>query len=394
MPQRPKVTAGYLPFARPVVEDSEIAAVLDVLRSGWLTTGPRVHDFEGAFAGYVGASHAIAVNSCTAGLHLSLLTCGIGPGDEVVTTPLTFCSTVNVILHVGATPVLADIDPVTHNLDPDAVPSVLTSRTKALLPVHYAGRPAAIGAFRRLAGARGLRLIEDAAHCIEGVSDAGKVGATADFTAFSFYATKNVSTGEGGMVTTGDEEGARRMRVAALHGMSRDAWARYEKGHTAHYDVVLPGFKYNMMDIQAALGLQQLRRLDELAGRRARVWSIYDEGLADLPLRRPAPVAAGEVHARHIYAVLVDPHECGFSRDDLADALAEESIGTSVHFRAVHLFSYYANRFGFRPGMFPNAEFVSDRTLSLPLSGSMTEADAERVVMAVRQRFQRGGRSR
>ncbi len=394
MPERPKAPVSYLPFARPVVEDPEIEAVLDVLRSGWLTTGPRVHDFEQTFALYVGAPHAVAVNSCTAGLHLSLLTSGIGPGDEVITTPLTFCSTVNVVLHVGATPVLADIDPVTHNLDPDAVAHAITPRTRALLPVHYAGRPAAIRDFRRLADAHGLRLIEDAAHCIEGVSDAGKVGVTGDFTAFSFYATKNVSTGEGGMITTASDAWAARLRVAALHGMSRDAWARYEKGRTAHYDVVLPGFKYNMMDIQAALGLQQLRRLDELGARRTRVWTIYDEGLSDLPLVRPVPVPPGQVHARHIYTVLVDPLECGFTRDDLAAALAEDGIGTSVHFRAVHLFSYYADRFGFRPGMFPHAEQVSARTLSLPLSGSMTAEDAERVVGAVRRRFAPGRRVR
>jgi dTDP-4-amino-4,6-dideoxygalactose transaminase len=342
----------------------------------------------------MGTPHAVAVNSCTAALHLSLLTAEIEPGSEVVTTPLTFCSTVNVILHVGATPVFADVDPVTQNLDPAAVAAAITPRTSALLPVHYTGRPAAVGAFRAMADRHGLRMIEDAAHCIEGVSDAGKVGATGDFTCFSFYATKNVSTGEGGMVTTANDEWAARLRVAALHGMSRDAWARYGKGQSAHYDVVLPGFKYNMMDLQAALGLRQLVRLDELQARRARVWQIYDEGFADLPIRLPAPVSPPQVHARHIYSVLIEESACGWTRDALADALAGDGIGTSVHFRAVHLFSYYANRFGFRRGMFPHAEFVSEHTLSLPLSGSMTEADAERVVGAVRARIARAGRRR
>jgi dTDP-4-amino-4,6-dideoxygalactose transaminase len=384
----------YIPLARPAIGDRDIEAVLDVLRSGWLTTGPRVHDFEAAFARYVGARHAIAVNSCTAALHLSLLTAGIGPGDEVVTTPLTFCSTVNVILHVGAMPVFADIDPVTHNLDPSAAEAAVTASTTALLPVHYSGRPAAMSAFRDMAERRGLRIVEDAAHCIEGVSDAGKVGGTGDFTCFSFYATKNVSTGEGGMVTTAKDDWAGQLRVAALHGMSRNAWARYEKSSSAHYDVVLPGFKYNMTDIQAALGLQQLSRIEELGARRQAVWSIYDEGLADVPLRRPAPVPAGQVHARHIYAVLVDEQESGWTRDEFASALAEDGIGTSVHFRAVHLFSYYANRFGFRRGMFPNAEHVSEHTLSLPLSGSMTPSDAQRVVDAVRRRMKRTSRRR
>lgn len=385
MTKRP--ASDYVPFARPAIGDGDIEAVLDVLRSGWLTTGPRVHEFEAAFAKYVGAEHAVAVNSCTAALHLSLLAAGVGPGDEVITTPLTFCSTVNVILHVGAVPVMADIDPVTHNLDPAAAAAALTGNTTALLPVHYSGRPAAISAFREMADRRGLRLIEDAAHCIEGVSDAGKVGATGDLTCFSFYATKNVSTGEGGMITTAREDWSSQLRVAALHGMSRNAWARYAKGHSAAYDVVLPGFKYNMMDIQAALGLQQLSRVDELGANRRVVWEIYDEGLADTPLVRPAPVAPGQVHARHIYAVLVDDASTGWNRDDLAAALAEDGIGTSVHFRAVHLFTYYAKRFGYRQGMFPHAEYVSERTLSLPLSGSMTTADAHRVVDAVRRRM-------
>jgi dTDP-4-amino-4,6-dideoxygalactose transaminase len=394
MSKPPAPAPAYLPLARPAIGDRDIEAVLDVLRSGWLTTGPRVHDFEAAFARYVGAPHAIAVNSCTAALHLSLLTAGVGPGDEVVTTPLTFCSTVNVILHVGATPVFADVDPITHNLDPAGVEAALTSSAVAVLPVHYSGRPASVSAFREIAHRHGLRLVEDAAHCIEGVSDAGKVGVTGDFTCFSFYATKNVSTGEGGMVTTARDDWAAQLRVAALHGMSRSAWARYEKGSSAHYDVVLPGFKYNMTDIQAALGLQQLSRIEELGAHRQAVWAIYDEGLADLPVRRPAPVPDGQVHARHIYAVLVDQQESGWTRDDLAAALGEDGIGTSVHFRAVHLFSYYANRFGFRRGMFPNAEYVSERTLSLPLSGSMTASDAHRVVDAVRRRLERRPRHR
>lgn len=376
-----------IPFARPAFGDPEVAAVVEVLRSGWLTTGPRVQAFERAFEATFGPRHAVAMNSCTAALHISLLLSDIGAGDEVITTPLTFCSTANVIVHVGATPVLADIDPVTWNLDPAAAEAAVTWRSRALMPVHYAGRPVATTALRALARGAGIRLIEDAAHAVGAISDAGVVGTTADFTAFSFYATKNLSTGEGGMLTTDDEALAGRARALALHGMSRDAWKRYGREGKAYYDVVEPGFKYNMMDIQAALGLEQLSRFDQMQARRAELWRIYDEGLADLPLRLPAPVPDGITHAHHLFTVLVVPDECGCSRDDLAQRLADEGIGTSIHFRAVHLFSYYADRFGFRRGQFPQAEFVSDHTLSLPLSAGMTPAEAERVVETIRRRL-------
>ncbi len=375
----------YLPVARPAIDEGDVEAVADVLRSGWLTTGPRVRAFEAAFAAYVGAPHAIALNSCTAGLHLALLAARIGPGDEVVTSPLTFCATVNVILHVGATPVFADVDPVTHTLDPSAAGAAVTRRTRALLPIHLAGRPADVLALRDIAARNDLVTIEDAAHCVEGRSSAGKVGTSADFTCFSFYATKNISTGEGGMVTTGSDEAAAFMRAASLHGLSRDGWARYAKGGTAFYDVVTPGYKYNMMDIQAALGLRQLTRLEEMQASRARVWAAYDAGLEATGLRLPASCPPGVVHARHLYQVLVDPSRCGSTRDRLAAALAEEGIGTSVHFRPVHLFSYYTERFGYAPGAFPVAERVAAQTLSLPLSGAMTVEDAERVVDAIRR---------
>lgn len=377
--------ARDVPFARPAIGDAEIDEVVAVLRSGWLTTGPRVRQFEERFAAYLGVPHAVAVNSCTAGLHLALLVGAVGAGDEVVTTPLTFCATANVIVHVGARPVFADVDPVTMNLDPAAAAAAVTPRTRALLPVHFAGRPADVEAFRTLAERHGLLLVEDAAHCIEGIARGRKVGQTGDFTAFSFYSTKNLTTGEGGMVVTRSAERAASLRIASLHGMTRDAWHRYERGGSAHYDVVMPGFKYNMMDIQAALGLRQLDRIEEFCARREAVWACYDEGLADLPVDRPAPVEAGSVHARHLYTVLVDEARCGWSRDELQHALQREGIGTSIHFRALHLHTYYAERFGLRRGMFPRAEFVSDRTLSLPLSGSMTPQEAWRVVDVVRR---------
>jgi dTDP-4-amino-4,6-dideoxygalactose transaminase len=378
----PPVIAPPIPFAPPSIGPEEIAEVVATLESGWLSTGPRVAEFEAAFAQYAGARFAVAVNSCTAALHLSLLASGTRHGDEVVTTPLTFCATANSIVHAGATPVFADIDPITWNLDPEAAALVLTPRTRAILPVHYAGRPADMLAFRMLARHAGAALIEDAAHCVEGVTNGLKVGAIGDLTCFSFYATKNLTTGEGGMVTTRSEKAASFMRTASLHGLSHGAWNRYAPAGAPQYDVLMAGFKYNMMDIQAAIGLQQLARIDEMHARRSAIWARYDEALASLPLLRPAPVRAGDVHARHLYTVLVDDVSAGMSRDELQSRLRDRGIATSIHFRALHLHPYYQERFGVTRGMFPCAEAVSDTTLSLPLSAAMPDSAVDRVIEA------------
>ena len=388
-------SAASVPFARPLIGDAEIHEVLDVLQSGWLTTGPRVRQFERRFAEYTGAPHAVAVNSCTAALHLALVAAGVGPGDEVITTPLTFCATANTIVHVGATPVFADIDPLTWNLSPEAVASAITSRTRAILPVHYAGRPVDVAAFRALADRHGLTLIEDAAHCAEGIVDGAHVGTTADFSCFSFYATKNLTTGEGGMLTTAaDASVVDRIRITALHGMSRDAWARYEGRGLADYDVVLPGFKYNMMDLQAAIGLHQLDRLEDNLRRRQAIWAQYDEGLAALPVVRPAADRPGVRHARHLYTILVDRDRCGVDRAELAAELADRGVATSLHFKALHLHSFFASRFGHRRGQFPHAEYVSDTTLSLPLSAATTDDEVGTVVDAVQSILSRSRRAR
>ncbi len=376
-----------VPFAPPSIGAAEIDAVVAALKSGWLTTGPQVAKFEQAFAGYTGAGYAVAVNSGTAALHLSLLAAGIGHGDEVVTTPLTFCATANAIIHTGATPVFADVDPVTFNLDPERVAEALTPRTRALLPVHFAGRPAPMEQLQALARARGMVVIEDAAHCVEGVSAGRKVGSIGDFTCFSFYATKNLTTGEGGMVTTSDEQAAAFIRAASLHGLSRAAWNRYAPGAKGEYDVLLAGFKYNMMDIQAAIGLQQLARIGQMHARRAQIWHAYDAALASLPLRLPAPIAAGDTHGRHLYTVLVEPSEAGMSRDDLEARLRARGISTSRHFRALHLHSYYQRRFDLSRGRFPVAERISDATLSLPLSPAMDAGTVDRVIEAVHDSF-------
>jgi len=371
-----------VPFSPPEIGREEIDEVIATLESGWLSTGPRVARFEQQFAAFVGARHAIALNSCTAGLHLSLLAAGIGPGDEVITTPLTFCATANVIVHCGATPIFADVDPTTGNLDPAAVEDAITPRTRAIIPVHYAGRPVDVDAFDVIKEKHGLVTVEDAAHCIEGVAAGRKIGTTADFTSFSFYATRNLTTGEGGMVTTASAEAAEQLRIASLHGMTRNAWSRYHRA--AQYDVILPGFKYNMTDLQAALGLHQLAAIGRHQDRRTALWRLYEDALSDLPISTFSPVPDGSVHARHLYTILVDPQP-GRSRDDVAAALSADGVATSVHFPVVHLHRYYAERYGFTRGQFPHAERIADTVLSLPFSPALSDAQVELVARAVRR---------
>jgi dTDP-4-amino-4,6-dideoxygalactose transaminase len=385
-------TATFVPFAPPAVGPEEIREVTSVLESGWLSTGPRVRAFEQAFSQYVGAPHAVALNSCTAALHLSLVASDIGQGDEVITTPLTFCATANVIVHTGATPVFADVDPTTGNLDPAAAAAAVTAHTRAMILVHYAGRPVDLESFEPLATRHRLVTIEDAAHCIEGVRSGRKIGATADFTAFSFYANKNITTGEGGMLTTGQSEAADRIRTASLHGMSRDGWTRYERGGSSRYDVVMAGFKYNMSDIQAAIGLHQLATIEARLGRREAICARYDEAFADLPLLPFAPVPEGDRHARHLYPILIDADLCGSSRDEIEQRLADDHVASSVHFRALHLHRFYRERYGFQPGQFPHAEFLADRVLSLPLSASLTDAQVDQVIVAFRRALKGKGR--
>jgi dTDP-4-amino-4,6-dideoxygalactose transaminase len=369
-----------VPFAPPDLGAAELDEMRATLESGWLSTGPRVHRFEREFAEYVGAPQALALNSCTAGLHLALVASEAGPAHEVITTPLTFCATANVVVHVGARPVFADIDARTWNLDPAATEAAITPRTRAIIPVHYAGRPADMRAFEALARPRGIVLIEDAAHCVEGVDSGRKVGAIGDFTCFSFYATKNLTTGEGGMVTTANESAASLMRMASMHGIDRDAWARYAPRGNSHYSVRMAGFKYNMMDLQAALGLHQLARIGAMHARRTAISAHYDRELRTLPLQRPAAVDEGTVHARHLYPVLVDPALAGITRDTLQQRLQGAGVSTSIHFPALHLQPFYKEQFGFARGMFPAAERVSDQTLSLPLSSALSDADVDRVI--------------
>jgi dTDP-4-amino-4,6-dideoxygalactose transaminase len=375
----------FLVFGAPKISEDEIAEVVAALRSGWIGTGPRAQEFERRFAEYVGAKHAVALNSCTAGLHLALKAAGIGSGDEVVTTPMTWCATANVIVHVGARPVFADVDRRTGNLLPDAARAAVTPRTRALLPVHFAGRACDMDALGALARERRLTVLCDAAHAIETTWLGRKSGTLGGISAYSFYANKNITTAEGGMAVTDDPALAERLRILSLHGVSADAWKRFRADGPAHVQVVEPGFKYNMADVQAALGLRQLDKIDAWHRRREELWAFYDRELAGLPLLTPPPPEPGCRHARHLYTVLVDDTRTKVTRDALREALKARKIGTGLHYVALHLQPYYVRAFGYRRGDFPNAEFISDQTLSLPLTPAMTDADAQDVARALKE---------
>ncbi|MEL7447569.1 MAG: DegT/DnrJ/EryC1/StrS family aminotransferase [Pseudomonadota bacterium] len=371
-------------FGAPQIHDDEINEVAEVVRSGWLGTGPKVHQFEADFARYTGAPYAAAVNSCTAALHLALIAAGVGPGDEVVTTPMTFCASVNSIIHTGATPVLADIDRDTLNIDPDAVKAAITPRTRAILPVHFAGRLCDMTALMALADAHDLKVIEDCAHAIETTVDGVHAGTIGDFGCFSFYVTKNVITGEGGMVTARNEEHHERIKRLALHGMSRDAWKRFGSSGYSHYQVVECGFKYNMMDLQAAIGLHQLRRVEDNWRRREQIWHQYLDAFANLPVGLPLSVPDGQQHAYHLFSLQIDKARCGVERDEFLTQMKARNIGVGVHYQSIPEHPVYQERFGWRPEDFPNAYAVGRGTVSLPLSPALTESDVDDVIAAVK----------
>jgi dTDP-4-amino-4,6-dideoxygalactose transaminase len=374
--------SAFLQFSPPSIGEDEIREVVDTLRSAWISTGPKTRRFETEFASYLGSPAALALNSCTAGLHTALVTLGVGPGDEVVTTPMTFSASVNVVEHVGARPVLVDVEPDTLNIAPAAVEGALTPRTKAIIAVHYGGHPADLDPLRDIAGTAGLALIEDAAHAIPAKYRGRFVGAGANPVAFSFYATKNLTTGEGGMLT-GDAELLERARVVSLHGMSRDAWKRYDRGGSWYYEVLLPGFKYNMTDIQAALGLHQLRRLAQMQQRRREIVAQYRAAFdADDALESPVERADVE-HAWHLFVLRLRPGALRIDRGRFIHELTARNIGTSVHFIPVHLHPYYRAKYGFAPDAFPVAYSNFERMLSLPLHPGLRDRDVADVVEAV-----------
>lgn len=386
------VREKMLPFGAPYFGEEEIAEVVDTLKSGWISTGPKTKQFEQEFAEYVGARHAVGLNSCTAGLHLSLVVLGIGPGDEVIVPTLTFGATANVVEHVGARPVLVDVDATTLTMDPNAVERAITPRTRAIVPVHYAGMPCALDALRALAEPRGISIIEDAAHAIGARYRGRMIGSISPLTNFSFYANKNLSTAEGGMVTTNDAALEQKLRVYHLHGLSRDAWKRY---HTKAYslsEVVAPGFKYNMTDIQASLGIHQLRKQEKFIARREEIASFYDEAFSEMDgmvwtQPRPHDVDShGEMvnrHVLHLYPILIDVTRLRVERNQVLSALLAENIGVSMHFNPLHRMPYYRDTYGYQPNDFPNAQRVGEREISLPVQPQITDADAQDVVEAV-----------
>ena len=380
----------FLVFGAPAIEEEDIAEVVATMRSGWIGSGPRVEQFEAAMAAYKDSPYAVALNSCTAALHLSLLASGVGPGDEVITTPLTFCATVNAILHTGATPVLADVDPVTLNIDPRAVQAVVTPRTKALLPVHFAGRPCEMDQLLDITQRHGLTLIEDCAHAIETTWHGQSAGTFGEFGCLSFYVTKNIITGEGGMVLARNEADAARIKVLGLHGMSKDAWKRFGDEGFKHYQVVEAGFKYNMMDLQAAIGIKQLGRIDRYWQRREQVWQRYDDAFAGLPVVRPAAPAPDTRHGLHLYTLLIDEAACGISRDRFLDAMTAQGIGVGVHYLAVTEHPFYERTLGWHPGLTPEATRIGRQIVSLPMSARLSDDDVSDVITAVHRVLGRG----
>lgn len=375
----------FLIFGSPLIGEEEIDEVVSSMTSGWLGTGPKVAQFENDFRAYKGAPHASAVNSCTAALHLSILAAGIKPGDEVLTTAMTFCATVNAIIHAGATPVLVDVDPATMNMDPERARAKIGPRTKAILPVHFAGRPCDMDALCGLAQRHGLALIEDCAHAIETEYKGRKAGTFGDFGCFSFYVTKNIVTGEGGMVLARKPEDAARIKTLALHGMSQDAWKRFSDEGYKHYQVVEAGFKYNMMDLQAAIGIHQLKRIDAYWEARRRIWARYNEAFAGLPLGLPSPVEPGTRHAYHLYTILVDEARTGVSRDEFLRRMNAENIGVGVHYLSIPEHPYYQKTYGWKPESYPHAARVGRQCVSLPISAKLTEQDTADVVTAVKR---------
>ena len=385
------VRRSFLPFARPDISNAEIMAVVRTLRSGWLTMGPRVLEFEEAFRKYIGARHAVAFNSCTAALHTTLVALRVGPGDEVVTTPFTFAATANVVALVGARPVFADVEPDTLNLDPSNANARLCARTKAVIPVHYGGQPCDLDALAERAHAHGAFLLEDAAHAFGAEYRDRRIGSTGT-AAFSFYATKNLTTGEGGMVTTDDSDLADRLRLLRLHGISRDAWKRYTVAGDWYYEVVEAGFKYNMTDTQAAMGLVQLRRADGLLKRRRSHAQYLAKEFKDVPNLTLPQERPDTSNAWHLYPIRLNLPRLRIDRAKFIEALRAENIGSSVHFIPLHLQPYYRDRFGYRRGDFPVAEAAYERIISLPFYAGMTREDLDDVVEAVGKIAQYYGR--
>ena len=375
----------FLVFGAPAIENDEIEEVVATLKSGWIGTGPKVAAFENAIKAYKGAPHAAAVNSCTAALHLSMLAAGVGPGDEVITTAMTFCATINAIIHTGATPVIADIEPRSMNIDPEEIRKKITPRTRAIVPVHFAGLPCDMDAIMEIARRHGLKVIEDCAHAIESEYRGAKVGTIGDFGCMSFYVTKNIITGEGGMVLAKKEEDIARVKTLALHGMTKDAWKRFSDEGYKHYQVVEAGFKYNMTDMQAAIGLHQLKRVEPYWQRRREIWQRYCSSFKNIPVTLPEPIPEGCRHGLHLFILRVSAQASGISRDAFLDLMTRNNIGVGVHYLSIPEHPFYQKRFGWKPRDYPHAMNLGRETVSIPLSASLTDSDVQDVIAAVQK---------
>ena len=375
----------FIVFGSPLIEKEEIREVVATMKSSWLGTGPRVAKFEEDFRQYENAEFAMGVNSCTAALHLSLLACGIGKGDEVITTPMTFCATVNTIIHAGAIPILADINPQTYNIDPDEIRKKITKKTKAIIPVHFAGRACEMDEILSIASKHNLHIIEDCAHAIETEYHNKKAGTFGRFGCFSFYSTKNVVTGEGGMVLAKNAEDASKIKILGLHGMSKDAWKRFGDAGFKHYQVVECGYKYNMMDLQAAIGIHQLKRVAQNWLKREKIWKRYNQALKELPLGIPADIEKDTRHAYHLYTILIDKEKTSISRDDFLDEMTKRGIGVGVHYMSIPEHEYYQKTYGWKPESYPNAMKVGRQTVSIPISPKLTDNEVEYIIKSIKE---------
>jgi dTDP-4-amino-4,6-dideoxygalactose transaminase len=374
----------FLVFGSPIIEQPEIDEVVASMKSGWLGTGPKVAKFEEMFRDYKGTRYANAVSSCTAALHLSMLAIGIQPGDEVIVPDMTFTATASAVIHAGGIPVLVDCQKDTMNIDPADIEKKITSKTKAIIPVHFAGRPCDMDEIMDLATRHNLKVIEDCAHAIETEYHGQKAGTFGDLGCFSFYVTKNIVTGEGGMVICDNATYAETVKQMALHGMTKDAWQRFGDEGYKHYLVTTPGFKYNMTDMQAAIGIHQLPRVDRYWKRRKEIWEEYNTGFKNAPLFIPRAVGSRMRHAYHLYTALLDIDNLAITRDQFLEAMTEMNIGVGVHYIALHLQPYYRTTYKYKPGAFPNSEWISERTVSLPLSAKLTDEDVQDVINAVK----------
>lgn len=374
-----------IPFHLPVIEDEEIRGVEETLRTGWLTTGRKTKLFEEEFARYVGTNHAVAVNSCTAALHVALEALKIGPGDEVLVPTMTFTATAEVVLHLGARPVLVDCDRETLNIDVSDAEGKISSQTRAIIPVHFGGQPCDMDGIKDLSRRHNLRIVEDAAHALPARYKGRMIGSLGDITCFSFYVTKTITTGEGGMATTNNPEWADRMRVMSLHGISKDAWKRYSAEGSWYYEVLSAGFKYNLTDIGAALGIAQLRKCDRFQRARQAIAAQYNSSFADIPEVAPLAVHAEVEHAWHLYVIRLDLASLRIDRNEFIERLKEKRIGSSVHFIPLHLHPFYRDQFAYEPSQFPNATFAFERIVSLPIFPSMTAEQIRHVTTSVRE---------